>query len=268
MKFSTLRKDSRHVASSGSGIYLRRFKDGETRVRFLDEMDVWHEYYEHRNLEGHSFPCTTDRDTCPGCTHPDEKVSRAGRRYATNVLWVDLGQVLPCVIPVTLANKLENRAERNEGSVTNRDYVVIRKGSGLDTEYDADSDEKYKVDLDKYRAQGADIEAVLEAMYEDVWGTEPQDKPKPRAKETKEEPRRAIRETSKREEEQDDLPPSKPQAQSESAGSEGDDVEITEDELKAMSLFQLMSLATKAGIDFPDESSKPELLNLILAEAD
>lgn len=259
MRFATKKKDST-TPISGNGNYLRRFKPGETRVRFLDEIDEWFEYREHRSIDGKSFPCTGDA-LCPGCTNPDEKVSRAGRRYATNLLLVDRGIVLPYVIPVTLASKMETRAQRNDDSVVTRDYVVIRKGTALDTEYDVDADEKYYIDLSTYESTKWDIESILAEMFAEVWGDVVTAAPEP----PKQRPARSTLDVMKQQA-QDDDPPSKPEVQSESADAEAEH-EVTEAELRGMTLFGLMKLAADAEIDFPDDITKPDLLTLIMSKA-
>ena len=159
MRFSTKRGDASDADSNLT--YLRGFKAGNTTVRFLQEMEEWDKYREHYTLDGKMFPCIKTEGTCPGCTSNNEKVSKSSRKYATNVFLVDTGQVLPFKIPITLAKLLENRADRNGGTLLNRDYVVMRSGSGMDTSYDVDTDEKYVIDVaEKLKKMGMPKDAV------------------------------------------------------------------------------------------------------------
>lgn len=83
MKFGQKKKDAPDV---GSGKYLRNWKKGETKVRFLDESDDWIAFREHYTRDRKSFPCTEERDTCLGCQSPDEEVAKSSRKYAAQVL--------------------------------------------------------------------------------------------------------------------------------------------------------------------------------------
>ena len=178
MKFGQRKADAPEEPS-GDGMYLRAFKDGDTKVRFLQETDDWIVFREHY-LSGKSFPCTGERDSCPGCSHPDESVQKASRKYATNVWLPKNNVVLPFRIPISLAKSLFTRSEKNDGTITNRDYVIMRSGKGLDTEYDVDSDEKYSVDIPSLLAQGMDIQDVLQTSYDEVWGDAPSEPKKER----------------------------------------------------------------------------------------
>lgn len=245
MKFGTKKKDAPEQNDAG-GMYLRTFKDGETVVRFLEETDDWIVFREHY-LNGKSFPCTGDRDSCPGCTHPDESVQKAGRKYATNAWLPKQNAVLPFRIPISLAKSLFTRSEKNDGTITNRDYVIMRSGKGLDTEYDVDSDDKYAVDVASLLKQGVDIQEVLQASYDEVWGEEP----------------REERFSRKPKEAEEETFPSRSEVQGESA----DDSEIVldEDRLYEMSLAELVDVADKVGIDVREGTKKGDLIRTLLA---
>ncbi len=162
-------KKSEAPASTGSGVWINAFKSGETVVRFLDEIDSWTQFMEHYNSDGHWYPCTKDK-SCTGCSSDIEKERKRSTKYATNVYLTKTGDVRAYKIPVTLANALERRAERNSGTITNRDYAILKSGSGMDTTYDVDQESRYELDIDDLRKQGSDIEDLLRERFEEVVG--------------------------------------------------------------------------------------------------
>lgn len=261
MRFSTKRGDASDVDSNLT--YLRGFKTGNTTVRFLQEMEEWDKYREHYTLDGKMFPCIKTEGTCPGCTSNNEKVSKSSRKYATNVFLVDTGQVLPFKIPITLAKLLENRADRNGGTLLNRDYVVMRSGSGMDTSYDVDTDEKYVIDVAEKLKDASDIGAILEAAFVEQWGdpeefVEQAEAPKPSRsngftlEEVASEPRKKA----------EDIPPTETSSQSESA----DDEVINEDDLYKMERNDLETVAMKVGVAYEGMTDR-QLIRKILATA-
>lgn len=233
MKFGTKRADVDESIENGEFTpYLRNFKPGETTVRFLDEVDEWLMFYEHFTPEGKSFPCTQDRKSCPGCTSDNEKMAKGSRKYATNLMIVENNAVLPWRIPVSLAKRLFNRAERN-GTITNRDYVIMREGKGLDTEYDVEQDDKYPVDLPELRKQIFDIESVLQSSYDEIWGEK----------------------VEKVEPQQEEKPPF----------DKGE--EIDEADLRKMDKGELIDLADANGIRVDEDGTKGEIIDQIIESA-
>ena len=251
LTFGVKQKDAHDREYSGN--YLRSFKKGETLVRFLDETGEWIRYWEHHTTDGKSFPCTEDRESCPGCTHENEKVRRASKRYGVNLLLVKQGIVLPFKLPVTLYDRLVVRAERNDGTVTNRDYVIIKSGSGLDTEYDVDQEDKYSVDLAELHKKAYNIQEILGESYAEVWGD-------PDAPKAKDEPKSK----GESKEEAKDVPPTEPAAKSESAGEAGE-VEMTEASIRAMGKSELRALCTKVGLEFTEDDTSSELADKLIA---
>lgn len=157
-------------ASSGAGGFIKYFKDGDTTFRIIQEPQDWVGYWEHYNPGGFPFPCTGDRKECPGCTSSNEKMKKAGRKIAINVLEGEYVNVYK--FPKTLADKLANRANRN-GTITDRDYTISKiKGKNADgsikTDYDLEGQDKIPVDLSKLQMK--DVEAMLAAAFNDAWG--------------------------------------------------------------------------------------------------
>jgi hypothetical protein len=261
MKFGT--KKSEAAEFDSDGMYLRNFKDGDTKVRFLQEVDDWIEFREHYTADRRSYPCTLDKATCPGCTSDSDDERTAKRKYAANLLVVKGNFVAPFRIPASLAKKMETRSERNEGTVLTRDYVVIRSGKNLDTEYDVESDDTYKVDTAKLlREDGLDIEEVLARSFDE---NAPVDgRPKERAKKDDEDekPKRRAKAEPEPEPEADEELPTDAEDQSESAVPS---VVIDEDELIDMAIGELRSLAKKAGVALDDGERKSGIIRKIVA---
>lgn len=254
--------------NESSGEYLRALKSGDTKVRFLAEIPTWIGYYEHY-IGKQAFPCTGDRMTCPGCTHEDESVQKATRRYGTNVLLVDTGSVLPMKLPTTIKKKCESRAARNDGSITSRDYTLIKEGQSLNTEYDVEQEEKYKLDMSKYDADLPDIQAILLAMFEDVWGEGSAEEFASKAPKQAEEPRpRRKRETVDDQIDRWKAEGALAEKDGENAHAGGDDVVVTIDQLNDMKLSELLKLAEDEGIDTSKLEEKSEIVAALVAKAE
>jgi len=259
MRFGT-KKSEAPEEFDNDGLYLRNFKDGEQKVRFLQECDDWIEFREHYTQDRRSFPCTRDKDTCPGCTSDDEDVVRSSRKYATNVHVVKGNYVAPYRIPISLAKRMFARAERNEGTITNRDYIVMRSGKGLETDYDVEADDKYEVNIKTLLKDGKDIEEILERSFEENAPGQP----------TK---------ATRFEKEGDEVVPRsarKPKEEPEEFPSESVDVDVErdadgdlildEDALIDMTIPELKGVAAKAKVDIPAGAKKSVIIRLLLDE--
>lgn len=231
MQFGQKKKDAPEPAG---GSYLRTFKKGETKVRFIEEPDEWNVYFEHFTPDRKSFPCTED-ETCPGCSSENETVAKRSRKYATQVLLVKNNIVLPFKIPVTLSDRLSVRAERNSGTLLNRDYVVLKSGDGFDTEYDVDQEDKYPVNLEELRKKVTiEIQECHKAAYNEVWGHAS-----------------SQSETKAEKVEQPEVPPTEP-------GEEN--VELSMEQIRAMDKTKLQELCNKGGVVYDDMDTKGELI--------
>lgn len=252
MKFGQKYKDNPAAASGGgSGKWIKAFKEGETRMRFLQEMEDWVVYYEHYNPMGTAFPCTGDRSTCPGCTSSNERMKQASRKTAAVAL---VGQYVDVYkLPVKLVNRLSIRAERNGGTVTDRDYLVTRIGKDKDTEYDLESGNAAPVDISAYELP--DIEKMLETSFRENWPDFEADQILEQVEEIKKVPEKStetkVAESLVRHADGNTYsqnPPSEPAAQSE-AGEQ----EITIEQLKTMTPEQLKKLCSDSGAEVPDD---------------
>lgn len=250
MRFGQRKADA---PERGGGVYLRRFKKGETKLRFLEEPDEWIEFWEHFTPDKRGFPCTQDKETCPGCTSTNEDVARAGRKYAAYVYLPKMDKVLPFAMPVTLADSFERRYERNKdendrNTLTNRDYVVIRTGDGFETKYDVDQEDRYPVDLEALRKQiPYTIEECLEAAYEEVWGRDEEAKPATA---------KGVEHTPG-----DPNPPTEPTGQ-----GQAESEVLTEAKIRQMDKTELRALCDKGGVAWDEADTRSELIERLLEE--
>lgn len=163
-----LKKQLEARKAMGSG--PRRIpKDESIVVRFLTEPDEWVSYREaySQDLKRY-YPVPEGVDTGPEI--------RVSNRYLANALDTGTDKVIPLVLPVTLVNRLLTRYERH-GTLMDRDYEMMRIGSGLDTEYDVESHSPEKRKLSGYEL--LDLEEILSDQYEMVFGGDDEDdKPK------------------------------------------------------------------------------------------
>jgi hypothetical protein len=155
-------------SSSGNVDWPKALKKGETRVRFVFEIADWQEYWEHYDETVKFFPCTGDKATCPGCTSNIERTAKASKRYLAPVLDPKTGRVWGLKMGQDLANRMSLRNDRNGGTVTNRDYTLIRSGEGLDTEYDVEQEEKVAIDLSAYE-DALDLDEMLAMQFAGAW---------------------------------------------------------------------------------------------------
>ena len=168
MKFGRKAGTINSGPSAGGVDWPKALRPGETRVRFVEEIAEWQEYWEHFDDVVKFFPCTSDKATCPGCTSASERTARASKKYLAPVLDPTSGRVYGLKMGQDLANRLSLRNDRNNGTITNRDYTLIRSGQGLDTEYDVEQEEKVAIDLSAY--QGViDLEEMLSAQFAGAW---------------------------------------------------------------------------------------------------
>ena len=164
------------VKRSVSGGSITNLRDGkDLRVHFLQDPEDWHEYFEHYSDEAKFFPCTGDRDTCPGCTSASEKTQSASKRYLANVLDVNQGRVIIIKMPVDLADRLLNKRARNGGTLLDRDWTLIRIGKGFDTKYDVETEDKVALDLAAYEKK--DFEQALKEQFAGAFGEDYFSKP-------------------------------------------------------------------------------------------
>lgn len=269
MAFGAKVKDapSNMVSGGGDGNnrWIKYFGKGETTVHFLEELSEWTVYYEHfHQSKQRSFPCTGDRGSCPGCTSENEKESRASKRYLVNCLkdgYVDLYK-----IPTSCWDDLNRFADKDGGTILARDYTIVRYEKDNGTGYSVDREDKVEVNPRLHAENMQDHQEALLAAYEEVWGKidpsgaeEPQVKPKRTAKKV------APKVEPLDYEENEDNPPSEPEAPADEDEAAQEDVEITEDQLRAMSQEELLRFYDLCGVEVPDTEDMKVLQDSLIA---
>lgn len=146
-------------------VWIKGFKEGSTRVRFLQVTGKWVTYREHYSEGPGFFPCSEDTATCPGCTDPSEKVQKRSRKYAMNCLG-ESGRVDVHKVGSRVYKTMKAREQRlaDTGGILDRDYTIIRSGAGLDTIYDIEPGDRYELD-DPGSLELHEIGPLLEALY-------------------------------------------------------------------------------------------------------
>lgn len=240
-------------ASGGSGSQWIKYvpRDGSLNVRFVEDPEEWFLYYEHYDkIAKRSFPCTTERDSCPGCVGGMD----SSTRYLANALDVDENKVIPLQMPKTLVNRLIVRYEKR-GTLLDVDYELMRSGSGKDTMYDLETGSTAKRRMDQH--EPLDLIKILEESYANYIAEfgDPDESPAPRDEAPK---KRVIKPEPV--EEADDTEDDGPDETDESP-------DFSEDQLNEMSLGQLRIYAREVGVA-PSGKSKEELVAAIVAAGD
>lgn len=171
LRFGKSAREAEQEPSRGGsgGDFIRYLKDGDTTFRIMQEPDDWTYYWEHFSPMGFSFPCSNEED-CYGCVSEIEKMKKANRRIAFNVIqgYNGVDYVNVYKVGTTVAEKLKNRFNRF-GTVTDRDYTITRIKTGDRYDFDLDGGPQSPVDFSKFEMK--DIEALLAQSWEDAWGS-------------------------------------------------------------------------------------------------
>ena len=217
---------------STGGAFIRYPKDGDLKIRILQEPSEWVYWWEHFQ-PGASFPCNNEV-SCPGCNSTDEKVKKVSRKGGFNVL--DGEYVNVYAFPPLAYDKLLLRFSRL-GTLLDRDYLITRYKTGAGdrkkTEYDIESLGEKVIDLSEYKDQMMNIHELLEASWNETWG----DSGRVRDADAK----NAEAQLRTRLAEQSEDPPSEPVAER-NLQAAGADVEISESELRKMGVKELKIL--------------------------
>lgn len=219
--------------------------EDEITVRFLTEPDEWFRYREHWGDSVRSYyACIGEDEGCPGCNADpsDEKARRVSKRFLTNALDVESGRVIPLKLPLDVVNRLQTRWERYD-TLTDRDYILSRTGSGLNTIYDVETGDKDALDVKQYKDQLHDLQQVLEDQWKDAW------------------------------EKGDDKKPKKTKKASPSIDAEVDDEDmeeevLTEDQIRKMKVAELEEVAEQLGLVIDPDWKKADYIEAILKEAE
>lgn len=165
--------------SSGSGdVIIRWISEDGLIVRFLEDPTEWYNYNVHFDeVLKRSFPCIGDN--CPGCAQGLRKTAR----YLCNALDVETDEVIPLELPKSLTSQLVTIYDRKD-TLMDRDYELIREGTGMDTTYSAIPEAPQQRKLSRYDLH--DLQDKLDSAYRAVFDVDDDDedeaprKPKPK----------------------------------------------------------------------------------------
>jgi hypothetical protein len=161
-------KELKEKVSAGGGPSMITFVPDESKgtltVRFLTEPEEWIGYREvYDPIKRRYWPVPPD-DSMPGTPDPDVRVSK---RFLANAVDRATDRVIAIKLPASLVEQLIIRYDRFS-TILDRDYILGRSGSGLDTDYYCDPEPPTKAKTDKYNPM--DLNQVLVGSYESVWG--------------------------------------------------------------------------------------------------
>lgn len=274
-------------STGGKGTFIKYPKDGDNRLRCLEEIDDWTEYWEHFDKEKQrSYPCSGDRSTCKGCVEKDNdetgNVWGAQKKYLVNALDPDTGYVNLWKLPASTKDDFDRYSDR-DGGITKRDYTVIKyKGSDGKVKYSVDREERDNIDLAQYAEKMKDHQVGLNEAWEEMFGPidqqsqDPDDKPKLHAvpsevadlpvinkktSVTPEELDAARREREKAHKEDPSVPPTEPAQESD---AEQESQVMSEDELRKMNATQIKALFQQCGFEAPDTDDTDVLADKLI----
>lgn len=254
--------------------WIKYPKDGDTVLRFLEEMTDWTEYWEHfdKNKQK-TYPCTNDRLTCPGCvakTQDEEEAERenrkpriwgASKKFLANALneqgYVDLWK-----IPSQAVTQLQLYSNRF-GTITDREYTITKFEQNDRVAYNVDRGDKDFIDLSMYRSRFQDHEDALQKSWIEAWGAPPTEKTVQQASWSGMDPadgKPKLSVIGTKEE-----IPSEPAGAAEPEQAE-EAREIDEGDLRRMSPDELKALITECGLDVIDSEDSDELADYLMAK--
>lgn len=141
-------------------VWIKSVPKGNTRVRILQPTITFPRWREHYEASVKAFKCDGSAD-CPGCTDADVEVQRRSRKFGFNCLTQD-GRLTVYKCGPDLMRKLERKEDWHGKTLMDRDWILIRTGDRLETEYDAEAGEKYAVDMPK---EIYNIDSIVGAQY-------------------------------------------------------------------------------------------------------
>jgi hypothetical protein len=141
-------------------VWIKGFRDGETKIRPLIEPNAMPTYLEHYAEGFGYFPCSKLKD-CVGCTDESAKVRQRSRRFAFNAL-NDRGHQQVYKMGSRLHEIFKSRQKRI-GTICDRDYTIVRSGKNFnEISYIPEPGDKYEVEFSDALY---DIPSLLAAKY-------------------------------------------------------------------------------------------------------
>lgn len=257
MKFGVKKKDAPAYEpgeGGSSGRFIKYFKKGEKTLRFLEPTDEWTKFFDHfSQSKQRSFPCTGDKETCPGCTSENQKEKSASCRFLVNALDPETGYVDLWKIPVSIIDDLE-RYEAKDGSISDRLYTVIQfKDDKGKVRYSVDREERVTSSVKEYKDKMLDHQEALQESYEEAWGQDPADEESPIQRPSA----RPKDEGWKHEPEDEDKPPFE---------QEEEPIRVDESEIQKMDADDLKNLFRRSGFRVPRTNDPEKLRERLLEE--
>ena len=283
-KYGSMKNAAKQTKGSGGAQWIKFIsKEEDLVVRFLTEPEEWVGYEEVFDEEARMYrPLVEgeDGDALGGKYGPS-------KRTLTNALDVEEDRVVALKLPISLANKLVERANKR-GTITDRDFE-LSVTSGKRTEYNYEPLDKEFVELSDYEL--LDLEQVLIDTYmramdendDDIDDDDDDDDDEPRGRRNRGRDRgRGSRSSNRRsrdddddddDEDEDDEPVRrKPKSKTKRKPVEEDDedddidlhdiddeeeIEIDIEDLDAHSINELREIAEALGIEIKSRSKKP-----------
>jgi hypothetical protein len=180
----------RALKESGGGDkwFHRVPADDEFTFRLMVEPYEFTQFKQHF-MDGKSFPC--NEGDCEGCDEGND----VRPVWVAPVVDTIENRVRALQVPKGIVEELMKKADRH-GTVLDRDWILIRVGSGKDnTRYELDSHVPKRRDMSIY--EEPDIEAMLESQLEEALGErdeEEEDEPPRRGKSARS-AKKAVRQT-------------------------------------------------------------------------
>jgi hypothetical protein len=295
MKFGV--KASEEVETPRDGDWIHYFpKDGEYRIRFLEEWEDWLSLWEHFSMDKKcSYPCTArqeddsvDKSKCLGCQSASEKEASASKRYIVNAMIQDgqgAGYVHLWKIPSSLKVDILRHRDKSHSdpklrTITNRDFTIVRYSSGGKTNYSIDKEDTEPIDLSKYAL--LDKQVALEAAWNFAWNDEfrkaemvKREERKTAATKKKESEKAADEPEDSPPEEEPEVPYELQTATERTNGAkptltvvkdEPEQVRLSTSQIRKMTAEGLRNLFTQGGYDYPEEieDNRDELAELLI----
>ena len=287
-------KDTDAGVNAGGGWIRYPNKDGEFQLRFLEEFEQWISYWEHFSMPKRcSYPCTGDRETCPGCNCGNEKEAKASKKFLMNALqssgqgqgYVNLWKI---TASAQMRADLLRFRDKAGGTLTDRDYTIIRSTINGRTSYSIDREDKEPIKLEQYSNLLLDKQEALNEAYEIAWDDEKRaarDKEyeeRKKANESKGADKRATNGNSAPKQAKQEPVPDElktPEEKMAAAGEEffgkpklaavpepEEDITLTLSDIRKMDTTKLKELFRRSGFDTPETDDQQVLADQLIAE--
>lgn len=160
-RIGSVKAMKKSLKKSGSASVKNIPSEDSLTVRFLDDAEDFHGYYEHY-VGGKYEPCVSD--DCDGCNSDDPDEQRKNFRYLANAYVVDDQKVWALKMPKSLVEMLMSYHGKYK-TLLDRDYELSRTGSGKnDTKYMAVPDSPTPMKTKRFESKKFDLDDVLSEL--------------------------------------------------------------------------------------------------------